>query len=320
MNRNEKRFAAIFATCLLTFSLMSCTGSGDTDDAGTADSGDAAVTDAAEPDENAESEESDEADASAEEEAEAEQELVGMPNPMTEMSAEELASETGFTLDAPEGASDVKFFTLNAGSSKTAQMNFTMNGKSYTYRVTPAAEVKAEDTTGLHYEWTSTKEVPVGSCTATLNLGKEASGMYWLDVAPGVNYSLSCTGETTEAEMLGTAVMLFAPVQGEVSGDTDYSGMYMNGSAEAGCDFITMNRNADGVYDVQLSIFRLATFSGTGTAKDDKVEMTLTDPEGGEIKAIFYPEGDGTYSVKISLSTWMLLPTETVFAGFTVSE
>ena len=193
MNRNKTRRTIAAALCLLTLCAFGC------------EKADQIESEAVAPDEEA-SELEEPTDMGG---------MVGIANPMTGMTAEELAEKTGFTLTPPEGASDVRYFTLKGGSAQTAQMDFTLNGREFTYRVTPTSETEAADTTGLYYTWEQTEEAEVGRCTGTLNLGKEAAGLYWLDVVPGVNYSLSCIGSTTEDEMRSLAETLFAPVQGE---------------------------------------------------------------------------------------------------------
>lgn len=68
---------------------------------------------------------------------------------------------------------------------------------------------------------------------------------------------------------------------------------------------------------VEVSIFRLCSMEGTANWVDGGMELDLTDPSEEVMNAVFFPAGDGTYTLKITLSTWEYLPVEETLTGFT---
>lgn len=72
-----------------------------------------------------------------------------IPNPMTEAaSAAELKEKLGVTLDAPEGAENVTYYTI---SDTIAHVAFTLDGVEYTAR--GAAASYEGDISGANYDW-----------------------------------------------------------------------------------------------------------------------------------------------------------------------
>ena len=140
---------------------------------------------------------------------------VGMPNPLREATGAQMAEATGLVLIAPSGAVNVRYFILN---DKTAQLVFSLDGKEYTYRAEPTDKLEAYDFSGLNYTWAETSEEPVGYLTATVSTCDEAGVAYWLDVVPGIAYSLGCNAVVTADELVGTANACFIPTQGDVDG------------------------------------------------------------------------------------------------------
>ena len=81
-----------------------------------------------------------------------------------------------------------------------------------------------------------------------------------------------------------------------------------------------MTPNGDGTFAVEISLFRLALLTGVGSLMDGALELALEDPNGNAMYGVFYPEGDGAYSLLISQSDWDLLESGTVFPGFRALE
>ncbi len=174
---------------------------------------------------------------------EEEQPDAGLPNPVTECTQAELLEATGFDLVAPEGAENVAYSYISAEGEETiAQMIFTVDGKEYCYRAQPTAitsltrsvagdeNASADSLTealqnavgigaalsGLNYEWEGMATVDVSYCegvTAT-NEGK-AGFITWLDVAPGILYSLGMNDGCTQDLLINMADAVFVPVQGD---------------------------------------------------------------------------------------------------------
>ena len=136
---------------------------------------------------------------------------VGMPNPMREVTAEELE----FDVHVPEGAEDVKYFIIEDGDSKMDQVTYVLDGKDYCYRMQQTGEVAAYDMSGMYADDWKTEDAQVSYCDATFMTGPYGSVIYWLDIVPGVNYTLSSPEQLTAVELSEAAAALFAPMQGE---------------------------------------------------------------------------------------------------------
>lgn len=275
---------------------------------------------------------------------------VGMANPVHECTAGELLQATGIGLAAPQGAEHITYSYIDA-SPAISQVSFTLGGNKYCYRAQPTAYTSIE--ANLDVE-TSGKELndALSDCT---NIGAALTGIYsdwkniclydlengcesiiafnegkegfisWLDVVPGVLYSVSVRGNVSEDLLLNAADICFIPLQGNSGGDsgdnapsTQYSGTYTDGDPEAGADTVTLTDKGQGQFDAEISIFRLAQFEGHGSIMDGAMELELTDPNGGTMYGIFYPADSGTFILKITQSSWNLLPAETCFEGFTL--
>lgn len=239
-------------------------------------------------------------------------------NPLREVTEEEMAQETGISLNLPADAENVKFFVLTVGEEKTAQADFICNGKEYTYRVAPTNEFEAADKSGLNYQWTATDAAQVGYCEATVSICDQAGVIYWIDVVPGINYTLGCNVAVTAEELIDVANQCFAPMQGNADGDdeaaepVDFSGSYT--TEEGSTAEVTSTENG---YDVTFGLYRLAQLEGTGTNMDGAMEVELKDPNDGDMYGVFFPAEDGTCTLTITQSQWSLIEDGTEFTGFT---
>lgn len=149
-----------------------------------------------------------------EEQVEEEDDGADIVNPMAETTKEDILSEIGVDLTAPEGSKNVKYYTITDESDKTYEMSFTYDGVEYCYRVTPTGEVKPTDTTGLNYTWTTVENTTVAERAAIYSSCADASALYWIDIVPGINYSIGCKGEVALDALTAVAESVFAPVQG----------------------------------------------------------------------------------------------------------
>lgn len=147
-----------------------------------------------------------------------EEENTMIPNPVKEVTAQELGELTGVFLTAPEGVEAA--FSVIESEHNIAQMRFVRDGVEVTVRVCSAGipEGEPEDISGLYYEWENTAEdVAVGYNSAYIHWNEGETGyITWYDFAPGLLYAVSVDSGATADSLTQLAVELYAPVQGEV--------------------------------------------------------------------------------------------------------
>lgn len=170
---------------------------------------------------------------------------TGMENPVNECaSADELCETTGLAIDAPEGATNVAYAYIDAADEDgepIAQVTFTMDGQDYCYRCQSTSETdifagisdenaSVEDLTekaksqtdavsalsGMYYEWKSVGQIMIADRDGMFGINKGKEGFVaWLDVVPGVMYSLSVEKGADEQMLIEMAEKCFVPMQGE---------------------------------------------------------------------------------------------------------
>ena len=172
---------------------------------------------------------------------------AGVANPVHECeSADEVCQATGLSIEAPEGATDVVYSYIDATDEEgeaIAQVVFTLDGNEYCYRCQSTAETslgnddeeadsdellesldtdtnKALALAGIYAEWSAggTTLVSERDGVFALNEGKEGV-IAWLDVVPGVMYSLSMDKGASQDLLQATAEASFVPMQGEADGE-----------------------------------------------------------------------------------------------------
>lgn len=171
-----------------------------------------------------------------------EQPSAGLPNPVHECSYDELLQATGIAIDAPEGAENVAYAYIDTQPAPISQVCFTLDGMNFCYRAQPTSYVSiyanvnedaaSEDLAaalndctnigaalaGMHYQW---------KCSGLYDLenGREAVFAFdegkegfiaWLDIAPGVLYSLSVDSKASQDVLINMAEQIFVPLQGDV--------------------------------------------------------------------------------------------------------
>lgn len=164
-------------------------------------------------------------------------ENASVENPVTECSHDEMVEVTGVDICAPDGAKGATYSYIEADDGKIAQVVFEFAGNNFCYRASYTSEVKlipedaslegiktdieectnvAAKLAGMHHEWgqMATEEVQYAEAIMALNEGK-AGFVGWLDVVPGVVYSLSVDDGATADLLLNTADKVFVPLQGE---------------------------------------------------------------------------------------------------------
>lgn len=157
----------------------------------------------------------------------------GVPNPLEESSEEGLIEITGIDLPAPEGAENVEYFYYRI-EPPLAEMRFTLNGTDAVLRGQPTdltsfplsgEEVlesirngefpeNAADISGMYYSWDYYSSQNIKGCEAQCFLQGDAGIICWIDVVPGVAYSISMEYGATEERLLEMANAAFVPLQG----------------------------------------------------------------------------------------------------------
>lgn len=155
---------------------------------------------------------------------------------MEETTEQGLIEKTNVSLPAPEGATDVQYFAYML-ENPIAEMRFTLDGVAMNERaqITDliAFPVKGEDVvaacekgdpienpadiSGYYYMWDSYEPAQVQNREAQCYTSKDGEGLIiWLDVVPGVLYTLTMDKNATPEALVAAADRTFYPLQGEV--------------------------------------------------------------------------------------------------------
>ncbi len=252
-----------------------------------------------------------------------------LANPWTESDEQGVAAATGFDMVAPDGAADVSYSYMADGAM--AQMTYKLDGARWIYRIQMTDVLT--DISGMEYEWLEETDCSVagreavyyGYTAVDRNAAASVQLVNWYDIVTGVTYSLSASGkELGNTEMLAYAESLYAPLQGDATDDSDadranelndyFLGEHKRSSDES---VLTISENEDGTFDVNLSITRLCVLeNGVGTFEDHKMTFEVEDPSGNKMSGVIYRDSDNSLTVKITDSTWELLPNDEVLDGF----
>lgn len=172
------------------------------------------------------------------------EETSEVANPVHECTKQEMLEATGMDIDAPEGATDVEYAYIDNDEAPIAQVEFELNDQDFCYRAQSTAitslvaDISEEEfvpeedlqkslddavatgaaLAGLNFKWTGCASVDVPASrdgVYALNEGDEGF-IAWLDVVPGVLYSLSVEDDATIDLLLDSAELVFVPMQGEV--------------------------------------------------------------------------------------------------------
>ncbi len=314
----------LVGSLLLTLSMVGVAGCGAAEDT-TDTSVEEVQEDAAEEEATEEvEEEADEAD-----EAEDDAEDTELANPWTESDREGVSAATGFDIAAPEGATEVSYSYME--EEGLAQMSYTLDGTAWNYRM--EYEDELTDISGMEYDWTSESDGTVADRTAkyyafchlddaTID---DVMVVNWYDTVPGVVYSLSATAtDLNGLDIQVVAEDIFEPLQGEATADPAADkerelNDYFLGEHTKSYDgsTLTITDNGDDTFKVDLSIVGLCSMEdGVGTYDDHKIFFDITDPSENTMKGMIYLDADNSLCVKITDSTWELLPTDEVIDGF----
>lgn len=168
---------------------------------------------------------------------------AGTANPVHDCtSADELEKAAGIPLDAPKGAEDVSYSYIEASGDDAVieQVDFTLDGNKYTYRaqstdvtdIMTTVDGKKIDSSGLqaamsdctnvgaalagvYNDWETCSKTMTSNRDAVVGYNDGAEGVIaWLDVVPGIMYSLSVDNNASQKLLEDTAADIFVETQG----------------------------------------------------------------------------------------------------------
>lgn len=120
-----------------------------------------------------------------------EKQTVGLPTPIHESSAEEIAEQLNIKFGVPNGVNNVRY-SIIAGN--LAQMDFIWSDAECTARIEHNAE--SEDISGFYYNWSNETPCNVGENTATVKwqiteIGEVVGICIWQNKPSNLTYSVS---------------------------------------------------------------------------------------------------------------------------------
>ncbi len=146
--------------------------------------------------------------------------FAGLANPWTESDKQGVFAALGFTMEAPEGATDVVYSYMAEG--KMAQLRYVYEGADWVYRIQPTDAL--EDISGMYCDWISDTPGKVSGMEAEFMGYSEqpedseylddmhfVQVVNWYDANAKVTYSLSASGQNIDGMDIGVyAESMFA--------------------------------------------------------------------------------------------------------------
>ena len=275
--------------------------------------------------------ESEAAESTEAEGTESEEDVIGMANPWIESDEQGVLEATGFDMKAPEGATDVAYSYIP--DNKLAQMQYVLDDINWTYRMEPSDELM--DISGMYYGWTeddgdkgtvSGREAVYYGYLAPEDSDEESAQLVnWYDAVTGVTYSLSAVAKDLNGmDIQAYAEKLYVPLQGEATDDPEGDRAnelkeYFIGEHESSYDGskLTISDNGDDTFTINIDIFRLCSLeNAVGTFENHKMNFEAEDPNGNKMTGMIYRDSDNSLTVRITDSSWDLLPTDETIEGF----
>ncbi len=129
-----------------------------------------------------------------------------------------IAKDLGIDLaTAPEEAENVTICVLELDGLTVAETAFVYDGIQYAYRTAATDALELIDISGQEGDYTSEEAVMVSYCDGQLSLTADGAGkLLWIDVVPGLAFSLSAEGNASADTLTALADQLFVPMQGDV--------------------------------------------------------------------------------------------------------
>lgn len=116
---------------------------------------------------------------------------IGLPNPVQESTAEDIAKELNVKFAVPDGAKNIRYSIV---SGNLAQMDFILNEAECTARIKRDAEL--EDISGFYYNWPNETPCTVGANAGIVKwqiteVGEVVGICLWQNKASNLTYSVS---------------------------------------------------------------------------------------------------------------------------------
>ena len=130
---------------------------------------------------------------------------VGMPNPVQESTAEDIAKKLNVKFAVPDDAKNIRY-SIIAGN--LAQMDFIWNEAECTARIKPDAE--SEDISGFYYNWSNETPCTVGENAGIAKwqiteVGEVVGICLWQNKASNLTYSVSMKKNADSEKLIALA-------------------------------------------------------------------------------------------------------------------
>ena len=130
---------------------------------------------------------------------------VGLPNPVQESTAEEIAKELNVKFSVPDGAKNIRY-SIIAGN--LAQMDFIWNEAECTARIKRDAE--SQDISGFYYNWSNETPCTVGENAGIAKwqiteVGEVVGICLWQNKASNLTYSVSMKKNADSENLIALA-------------------------------------------------------------------------------------------------------------------
>lgn len=130
---------------------------------------------------------------------------VGLPNPVQESTAEDIAKKLNVKFAVPDGAKNIRYSII---AGKLAQMDFIWNEAECTVRIKRDAE--SEDISGFYYNWSNETPCIIGENAGIAKwqiteVGEVVGICLWQNKASNLAYSVSMKKNADSEKLIALA-------------------------------------------------------------------------------------------------------------------
>ena len=130
---------------------------------------------------------------------------AGLPNPVQESTAEDIAKKLNVKFAVPDDAKNIRYSII---AGKLAQMDFIWNEAECTARIKPDAE--SEDISGFYYNWSNETPCTVGENAGIAKwqiteVGEVVGICLWQKKASNLTYSVSMKKNADSEKLIALA-------------------------------------------------------------------------------------------------------------------